>query len=50
MGRVVFLDHLHTRPAVLGYLVDVGTFESAQACVGVAPEIMGAARAFLVGG
>ena len=39
MGRVVFLNHLHACPAVLGNLIDVGTFEQAQANVGVAQAI-----------
>jgi hypothetical protein len=34
-----FLDHFHTCPAVLGDLIDVGTFEQAKANVRVAQAI-----------
>ena len=36
MHRVVFFNHLDAGAAVLGYLVDVGTFHEAQADIGVA--------------
>ena len=39
MRRIVFLNHLHACPAVLGNLIDVGTFKQAQANVGVAQAI-----------
>ena len=39
MGCVVFLNHLHARPTVLGDLIDVGTFEQAQTNIGVAQAI-----------
>ncbi len=39
MGCIVFLNHLHARPAVLGNLIDVGTFQQAQADICVAQAI-----------
>ncbi len=39
MRRIVFLNHLHACPAVLGNLIDVGTFKQAQANVGVAQAV-----------
>ena len=43
MGCVIFLNHLHARPTVLGNLIDVGTFKQAQADVSVA-EAIGSSR------
>src|SRR5271165_1812071 len=39
MRRIVFLNHLHACPAVLGNLIDVGTFKKAQTYVGMAKAI-----------
>jgi hypothetical protein len=39
MRRIIFLNHLDACPAVLGNLIDVGTFKQAQANVGVAQAI-----------
>jgi hypothetical protein len=39
MCGIVFLDHLHACPAVLRNLVDVGTFEQAQANVGMTQAV-----------
>ena len=39
MGCVIFLNHLHARPTVLGDLIDVGPFEQAQADVCMAEAI-----------
>lgn len=36
MRRIIFLDHLHARPAVLGDLVDIRAFHEPEADVGVA--------------
>ena len=49
MRRIVFLNHLHACPAVLGDLIDVGTFEQAQANVGVAQAIGRSRPAVTVG-
>ena len=39
MCRIVFLNHLYACPAVLRNLINVGTFEQAQANVGVAQAV-----------
>ena len=39
MRRIILLNHLHACPAVLGDLINVGTFKQAQANVGVAQAI-----------
>ena len=49
MGGVELLDHFDAGAAILGDLVDVGAFHEAQADVGVAQAVGGAALAVAVG-
>ena len=39
MDRIVLLDHLNAGAAVLGYLVDIGTFHEAHADIGIAQAV-----------
>lgn len=48
MHGVVLLDHLYACPAVLGDLVDVGTFHQAEADIGMAETIRGPLVTFTV--
>jgi hypothetical protein len=49
MRCIVFLNHLDACPAVLGNLIDVGTFKQAQANVRVAQAIRGSGPSVTVG-
>ena len=48
MGRVVLLDHFNASAAVLGDLVDVGTFHQTQADVCMPQAVRRARLAFTV--
>lgn len=41
MAGIVFLDHLHTRPAIPGQLQDIRAFQQAERDVGVAQAVKG---------
>ncbi len=49
MGCVIFLNHLHARPTVFGDLIDVGSFEQAQANVSVAQTVSSSRPTVAVG-
>jgi len=46
MRRVIFFDHLHAGPTILGDLIDVGAFHEAHADIGV-PQAIGRAPLFI---
>ena len=48
MGCVVLLDHLDTRAAVLGDLVDIGTFHQAQTDICMPEAVRGPRLAFAI--
>jgi hypothetical protein len=49
MSCIIFLNHLHARPTVLGDLIDIGPFEQAQANVSVAQTVSSSRPTVAVG-
>jgi hypothetical protein len=49
MSSIVFLDHLDAGTAVFGDLIDIGTFEQAQADVSMAQAVSRARASVAVG-
>ena len=48
MPPVILLDHLHTRTAVLGNLINISAFEQSKADIGMPQAVAGADMAIAV--